>query len=117
VPAPAESSPAEPVSREATLRVTFDSELGGAVVRVMVGDRTLLQETVGERGSFFRRSGSGNLDRSFTVSAGSAVIKIWVTPPGEKSTLHAVSGNFLGGSSRHLAIRLNKAKASTANLL
>ena len=107
-PAPVgqESHPAEPVAQVSTLRVTFDSALGGASVMVYVGNDKVLQESVGDRGGILRKGKGGDLDRSFPLAPGQAKLRVYITPPGQASVTKAYSGNFPAGQSRHLEIHL-----------
>jgi hypothetical protein len=106
-PTHTESRPAEPVSQVATLRVSFDSALGGASVMVYAGNDKLLQESVGERGGLLRKGKAGHLDRSYQLAPGQANLRVYVTPPGKKSMPKSVAGSFTGGQSRVLEIRLS----------
>jgi len=106
-PSPAESHPAEPVSQVATLRVSFDSAVGGANVMVYAGKDKLLQQSVGERGGLLRKGKAGNLDGSYQLAPGGTNLRVYVTPPGQKSLNRTVAATFLAGQSRHLEIRLS----------
>jgi len=114
---PRESRPVEPVSREATLRMTFESELSGATVIVYVGATKVWQASIADRGGFLHRNkGGGNSDKSVQVPAGNTELKVYVTPPGQAARLKTISGNFPGGGSRTLVIRLPESKEPSVEL-
>jgi serine/threonine protein kinase len=100
----------EPVSQTAHLYISFLSEMPGAsTVMVRVGGKNVLQATVGERGRIFKKGSGGRVDRTVELPAGDAEVKVWVTPPGQKAKPFTRSGNFPGGSNRHLDIHLSEA--------
>jgi hypothetical protein len=101
-----ESRPPEPVSQVATLRVSVDSALGGVSVMVYAGSDKLFQKVVGERGGLLRKGKAGHLDGSFPIAPGQANLRVYVTPPGQKSLTKSVPGSFTGGQSRLLEVRL-----------
>ncbi len=106
----------EAVPQTARLHISFQSERPGvSAVMVHVNGRNVLQKNVGSKGTFGRGKG-GRTDKGIEVEAGSAQIKVWVTPPGEGAKLTTLSGNFLGGSSRSLDIRLPKAGQANVDL-
>jgi serine/threonine protein kinase len=106
----------EPVPQTASLRISFQSDIPGiSAVRVHVNDRNILQTNVGSKGRF-RGGKGGRTDRTVEVAAGNAEIKVWVTPPGEGAKLLTREGNFLGGSSRSLDIRLSDAGQAIVDL-
>lgn len=114
---PRESRPAEPVSREATLHMTFESELSGATVIVYAGATKVWQASIADRGGFLHRNrGGGNSENTVQVPAGSTELKIYVTPPGQAARLKTISGNFPGGGSRLLVIRLPESKEPSVEL-
>jgi len=114
---PRESRPAEPVSREATLHMTFESELSGATVIVYVGATKVWQASIADRGGFLRRNkGGGNADKTVQVSAGNIELKVYVTAPGQAARVKTYSGNFPGGGSRTLVIRLPESKEPSVDL-
>ncbi|HEX3527068.1 MAG TPA: serine/threonine-protein kinase [Thermoanaerobaculia bacterium] len=114
---PRESRPAEPVSHEATLRMTFESELSGAIVIVYAGATKVWQASIADHGGFLHRNrGGGSLDKTVQVPAGSTELKIYVTPPGQAARVKTLSGSFPGGASRTLTIRLPESKEPTVDL-
>jgi serine/threonine protein kinase len=114
---PRESRPVEPVSREATLRMTFESELSGATVIVYAGATKVWQASIADRGGFLHRGRSGgSADSTAQVPAGNTELKIYVTPPGQAARLKTISGNFPGGGSRTLVIRLPESKEPSVEL-
>jgi hypothetical protein len=107
-PTPAESRPAEPVSQISTLRVSFDSAVEGVVsVMVYAGKDKLLQQSVGERGGILRKGKAGHLDGSYQLAPGGVSLRVYVTPPGQKSLNQTLPATFLAGQSHHLEIRLS----------
>jgi serine/threonine protein kinase len=118
-PAPAETTAAEEsVPQTASLRISFLSELSGvATVMVHVNGRNVLQQKVGEKGRLLKRGSGGRVDHTVEVAAGTADIQVWVTPPGNKPAQRITrSGNFLGGSSRALEIRLPESGPASVSL-
>jgi eukaryotic-like serine/threonine-protein kinase len=100
----------EPVSQTASLHISFQSDMPGVTtVMVHVDGRNKLQTKVGEKGGPFRKGSGGRADRTVELAAGDAQIKVWVTPPGKVAKLITREGNFPGGSSRSLDIRLSEA--------
>jgi hypothetical protein len=96
-----------PASQEATLSISFQSELGGANAMVWIGKKKIFQETVGERGRFGRRKGAGGrIERTAPVPAGDITLRVYVARPGQRAVLSEVDGNFTGGESRRLEIEL-----------
>jgi tetratricopeptide (TPR) repeat protein len=108
-PTRTESRPAEPVSQVATIHITFDSEVAGASARVYLGSDTIFDKRLGERGVFSRRNkgGQSHAEQDARLAAGEAKFRVYVTPPGQKGILNPISGNFIGGQTRHLEIRFN----------
>jgi serine/threonine protein kinase len=123
LPAP---GPAEPVpidtsgeSKEATLVVSLFSQFPRGSMMVYVNGRRVLQEQLRfvERGGLFRsKTAPGELSRSLTVQPGTSEVRLYVTPEGKKAQVRTFTGNFPGGSSRTLEIRLSEAGDVTANL-
>jgi serine/threonine protein kinase len=123
LPPPVDTSPApvEPASesREATLQVTFDSAFPRGTFIVYVDDRKVLAEPFRfvERGGLFRsKTAPGSFSRQLTVAAGTAKVRVYVTPEGRKAQVKTFNGNFLGGSSRTLEVKLSETGELTANL-
>jgi serine/threonine protein kinase len=116
--APRESRPAaEPASQPASLRINFETALGGTNLRVYAGPKMVLNQTVGERPSLLHRSQrGGSIDQTVPLPSGDAEIRVYVTPPGEKAWFQSLNGSFPGGSSRSLVIRLSESKQATAEL-
>ena len=117
-PAVTESRPAEPVPQVATVRITFDSELDGAAAMVRLGkDKALVfQEAFKERGVFSRGDKGGHREKNVPLAPGDASLMVYMTPPGKAATVQTISGNFLGGQSRHLEIRISASGAPSAVL-
>jgi serine/threonine protein kinase len=107
----------EPAPQTASLHISFQSDMPGvATVMVHVDGRNKLQTKVGGKGRFLRKGSGGRVDRTVEVQAGDAQIKVWVTAPGEVAKLITREGNFPGGSSRSLDIRLSEAGQASVNL-
>jgi serine/threonine-protein kinase len=116
-PASTENSrPAEPVSQIATVRITFDSDLDGTTARVMLGKDNVFQEAFKERGVFSRGEKGGHSEKNVQLAAGNAELKVYMTTPGKPATVRTFSGNFPGGQSRHLEIRISASGVPSANL-
>ncbi len=108
-PAPIETvEPEEAAPQTATLRISIQSDMPGlASVRVHVNGRNVFQGSVGEKGNLMRKGKGGRVDAGSEVPAGNASVEVWVTPPGRPAERFPVSGNFPGGSTRTLSIRLS----------
>ncbi len=124
-PAPIAASP-EPASeaaaaQEAVLRVNVETDIP-ADVRVQVGGRMLFRKQVGEKGGFLgrKKAKGGYFDQSYQVQTGSnQVVKVWITPltpPGQSAQYKILEGNFPGGASRDLEIRLPASGPASAHL-
>ena len=114
---PRESRPAEPVSHEATLRMTFESELSGATVIVYAGATKIWQASIADHGGFLHRNrGGGSSGKTVQVPAGATELKVYVTPPGLAALVKTFSENFPGGASRTLMIRLPESKELSVEL-
>jgi hypothetical protein len=114
---PRESRPAEPVSHEATLHMTFESELSGATVIVYAGATKIWQASIADHGGFLHRNrGGGSSGKTVQVPAGATELKVYVTPPGLAALVKTLPENFPGGASRMLTIRLSESKALSVEL-
>jgi serine/threonine-protein kinase len=116
MPSAPESRPAEPVSQIATVRITFDSDLDGTTARVMLGKDNVFQEAFRERGVFSRGEKGGHREKSVQLAAGNAELKVYMTTPGKPATVQTLKGNFPGGQSRRLEIRITASGNPYANL-
>ncbi len=111
---PRESRPAEPVSHEATLHISFESDVAGASVMVLAGGKKLWQDSLA--GGFLHRNRGGPIGTTVQVPAGNTELKVYVTPPGQAARVKTLSGSFPGGGSRTLTIRLPESKEPTVDL-
>jgi tRNA A-37 threonylcarbamoyl transferase component Bud32 len=97
---------------DATLELAFFSELPEGTVMLYVNDRQVLHQSYdfrekGGLGGLFRtKSRSDWVRKSFQVPAGSAKIRLYVTPQGRAAQVRTLSGNFAGGTTRHLDAKL-----------
>ncbi|HEX7183265.1 MAG TPA: serine/threonine-protein kinase [Thermoanaerobaculia bacterium] len=107
-----------PFAQEATLNITFRSDLGGASVMVHVNGKNVLQGGVGSRGGFWRRSKApdGPIHRSVIVPAGDTQLRIWVTPPGKSAVASSFTERLQPGGNYRLDIHLPKAGAAVIGL-
>ena len=111
------SSAAE--AKDGTLELAFFSQLPEGSLLLYVNDRKALQKDFRfyEKGSFFRSHPStGWVHQSFPVPAGDAVIRLYVTPHGSAAVVRTLKGNFPGGTSRRLDVKLTGDGDVTAQL-
>ncbi len=116
-PAPAPAPAAE--ARDATLELAFFSELPQGSLLIYVNDAKVAQESFHfyEKGGLFRsRPKSGWVRRSVHLPAGNAQIRVYVTPQGNAAVVRTLSGNFPGGASRRLDVKLDASGQVTAEL-
>ncbi len=130
-PAPAAPEPAQPAagaganeaaaatSTEAGLDLHFFTALPEGVLTIYVGEEQLAQETY----RFYRREGlfrtvptAGTVDNHYAVPSGPATLRILVALPGRPAISRVLEGNFPGGSTRRLEIRLDENQELTARL-
>jgi serine/threonine protein kinase len=107
---------------DATLELAFFSELPEGTVMLYVNDRKVLHKPFdfhekGGLSGFFRTKAHSDWVRgSFAVPAGSAKIRLYVTPQGRAAQVWEASGNFAGGATRRLDATLSSAGTFTCNL-
>jgi serine/threonine protein kinase len=123
LPAPqkggSDAPPAVEAAKDATLQLAFFSQLPeGSIMVYLNGARVLLESfRFYEKGSFFRpKPGTGWVRRTLTVPAGNCELRVYVTPQGHAAEVRSLSGNFIGGSSRHLDVQLNESGQVSATL-
>jgi serine/threonine protein kinase len=115
---PVESRPPEPVAREATLHISFASEIPGTTVMILHGRDRLWQQTSTGGGGFLRRNRPGGpLETTTQLPAGNFELKVYITPPGQAAIIRTVSGSLAGGSSHQLVIKLPDSKVPSVTLL
>ena len=116
---PAPIVPPASESKEATLLVSLFSQYPRGTMIVYVNKEKVLNEPFRfvERGSLFRsRTAPGEIRRAVTVPAGTSSVRVYVTPEGKAAQVKSLSGNFPGGGSRSLEIRLSETGVMTAQL-
>ena len=94
------------IATDARLALSFSSQVPQGVVMIYRGSQRLLREEFRFReGSGLRARGTaGGFERSLTIPAGDADLRVYVTPTGRPAVVKTISGNFPGGSARHLTI-------------
>jgi tRNA A-37 threonylcarbamoyl transferase component Bud32 len=119
VPATPISEPAVPARTDATLVLEFYSELPKGVVTVYLNDQQLLRQSFKfvKRTNVFRSEGQpGSLSETRTVVAGDARLRVIVALDGKQTRVVQIAGNFPGGSTRTLAVRVDAEGNVTGNL-
>jgi len=120
--APANNQPAQSAAAEvkdATLELAFFSELPEGSLLVYVNGQKVLQKAFRfyEKGGLFRsHPTTGWVRQSFRVPAGDAVIRLYVTPHGSAAVVRNLNGNFPGGASRRLDVKLTDGGDVTTQL-
>jgi serine/threonine-protein kinase len=115
--APAPSSPKVPANR-AELLVDFQTEISPGTVTVYVGRDQVLREPF----RFTRRAGlrttsvPGGWTATRAVMPGDNALRVIVSLEGRPTRVINVQGNFRGGSSRSLVVRVDAAGEATASL-
>lgn len=115
----AEAPPvAEAATGDATLSVSFSTEMAEGVVMVYLDRRQLLRETFRYKtGGFLRsRATGGNFERQIAVAPGSGQLRVYVTPSGQKANVINLQGNFPAGATRRLVIDLPASGRASAQL-
>jgi tRNA A-37 threonylcarbamoyl transferase component Bud32 len=106
-------------AKDATLELAFFSELPEGSLLIYVNGRKVMGDSFRfyEKGGLFRsRPTTGWVRRSFHLPAGSAEIRLYVTPHGSAAVVRTLSGNFTGGASRRLDAKLTEGGDVTAQL-
>ena len=114
---PAQSPAAE--VKDATLELAFFSELPEGSLLVYVNGQKVVQKEFRyyEKGGLFRsHATTGWVRQSFRVPPGDAVIRLYVTPHGSAAVVRTLKGNFPGGASRRLDVKLTDGGDVTAQL-
>jgi tetratricopeptide (TPR) repeat protein len=111
-------SPAEPdrgaASQTARLRISVHAEMSEVSVMIRLKNRSIFSETF-RSGSRFRR-GSVDVERTIELAAGINDLQVFVTPGGKAAEVVSRSGNFPGGESRTLLIRVTGSGPASVNL-
>jgi hypothetical protein len=106
-------------ARDATLELAFFSELPQGSLLIYVNDTKVAQKSFRfyEKGGLFRsRPSSGWVRDSVHLPAGNAQIRVYVTTQGNAAVVRTLSGNFPGGASRRLDVKLDASGQVTAEL-
>jgi serine/threonine protein kinase len=116
---PSTSQPAPAAATTATLHVHAVSEFaGGGVLIVYVENRERTRyDFPGWGGLFHRRPEKlPELNRNLEIPVGTVSLRIHVAPGGQPAKVKPLSGNFIGGGSRLLEVRLSADGQVDANL-
>jgi type IV secretory pathway VirB10-like protein len=104
---------------EAGLDLHFYTALPEGVLTIYFGKEQLARESY----RFFRREGlfksvptAGTVDNHYKVPAGPATLRILVALPGHPAISQVLEGNFPGGTTRRLEIRLDGKRHLSAHL-
>jgi hypothetical protein len=127
VPPPAPEPPPQPAAPaidpallgEAQLKVDFASERSEGVLTIYAGDRQVLREQfrfVRRTGFLAREKTSGTITATRKVAVGALALKVYVTLPGKATRAILLDGDFAGGTSRTLVIRVDEDGNATAGL-
>jgi serine/threonine protein kinase len=112
--APAAARPAPPAARteptSATVRIHFHSEVPEVTVIVYANKKEIFRKDSGGGGLFHHAQEPVDVTESKTVPAGTVEFLVSVTPHGRAAIGQKHAGNFLGGASRDLEIRLTGPK-------
>jgi hypothetical protein len=107
------------VPTDAKLQIHLHSEESSGILMVYLGDKQLMREPFDfseKKSLFFRKPGQGNVDQTFTLPAGAATLRVYVTPSGKAARVQTLTGNLPGGSQRRLSITLDHDGTLTAHL-
>jgi hypothetical protein len=126
-PAPAPEPPPQPAApaidpallKESLLKVDFASERSEGVLTIYAGDRQVLREQfrfVRRTGFLAREKTSGTITATRKVPPGPLALKVYVTLPGKATRAILLEGDFPGGGSRTLVIRVDDDGNATAGL-
>jgi serine/threonine protein kinase len=116
--AAADSAPSE-AAKDATLQLAFFSQLPEGSLMVYLNGKRILLESFRfyEKGGLFRpKPSTGWVRKSFTVAAGTAELRVYVTAQGRAAEVRNLNGNFLGGATRKLDVQLNDGGQVSASL-
>jgi len=115
VPPPAAGETAQ----EATLAISFKTEMAEGFVMVYLNDRLLLRKQFRfvEKTGFLRtRAIGGSFGHEAKVPSGAGQLRVYVTPAGRPAQFKALSANFPGGGTRRLVIDLPSSGVAAINL-
>lgn len=113
----AEPAPTSPGASEATLQLSFQSEVSQGVLTVYLGQRQLLRESFRftEKTGFLRsRQVSGSLERILKLPPGQHQLKVYVAL--DRTRTEAVEGNFPAGMTRTLVVNVAAGGELSVNL-
>ena len=114
-PARSSQGPAAPTAQGATLQISFVADTP-ALAFVYIGPNQIFRKSVGERGGLLHHAKGGQAEGNAPVTSGSVELRVYVTPSGQKAWNKNISGNFPGGGSRTLEIRVSAAGVPSAEL-
>lgn len=110
---------AEAATGDATLNISFTTEMAEGVVIVYLDSRTLLRETFRYKtGGFLRsRATGGGFQRQIAVAPGTTgQLRVYVTPAGRPAQVKTLHANFPAGMTRRLIVDLPASGAVNAQL-
>jgi tRNA A-37 threonylcarbamoyl transferase component Bud32 len=97
-------------AKDATVELGFFSAMPEGTLLVYINGRKVMQESFRfyERSGLFRSHPStGWVRRTFHLPSGNAEIRVYVTPQGSAAVVRTLSGNFSGGATRRLDVKLS----------
>lgn len=106
-------------AKDATLEVTFFSDLSAGTLIIYANDSQLMRQSFHfqKRGVLFlSKPDKGGLGRKLPIHPGNVILKVYVTPNGRAAQVKVVSGEFPAGGTRRLDIKLSEAGEVTARL-
>jgi hypothetical protein len=116
---PSPSPTPQPAATTATLHIHAVSEFpGGGTLMVFMGDHQKARHEFPSWGGIFRRrpERAPEFNQNVEVPAGTVSLRVYVTPGGRSAQLKPLSGNFTGGSTRVLEVRLSADGQADASL-
>ncbi len=115
--------PEEPVktaeNQTSRLRLSVQSEVPDVTVMIRLKNRAIFSETfrTSARGGVFRRATGGvDAERALELPAGINNLQTFVTPKGKAAVVVSRSGNFPGGETRTLHVRVSESGSVSVNL-
>jgi serine/threonine protein kinase len=115
----ASPSPVEPdraaASQTSRLRISIHSEMPEVSVMIRLKNKAIFSQTFRSGSRIFRR-GSIDVERAIDLAAGINDLQVFVTPGGKAAEVVSRSGNFPGGESRTLLIRVTGSGSVSVNL-
>jgi serine/threonine protein kinase len=106
-------------AKDATLEVTFFSDLSAGTLIIYANDSQLMRQSFRfqKRGVLFlSKPDKGGLGRKLPIHPGNVTLKVYVTPNGRAAQVKVVAGEFPAGGTRRLDIKLSEAGEVTARL-